>query len=104
MESHPRHSRPPMTEDVVAYRVVAVGHVQGVGFRALVQSICRANRVVGWVRNRDDGAVEAELLGLKARIDTSLERNRSARAHQIRQLTVEPAAIPTVLLAEFEIR
>jgi acylphosphatase len=93
-----------MADQIVAYRIVVTGHVQGVGFRALVQSICRTNRITGWVRNRDDGAVEAELIGSKSNIDGSLERIRSARGHQIRQLIVEPAAAPITPVAEFLIR
>jgi len=93
-----------MPGDVIAVRMIAAGHVQGVGFRALVQSICQTHEVTGWVRNREDGSVEAELIGPKPRVDAAVERIRSARAHQIRQLNVAPIPIPPNGLADFEIR
>jgi len=34
------------------------GDVQGVGFRAWVLHIARDKHLVGWVKNREDGAVE----------------------------------------------
>jgi acylphosphatase len=93
-----------MTSDIAAVRVVIVGNVQGVGFRYFIQSISRALQVVGWVRNRDDGAVEAEIFGPAASVNAVLERIRSARGHQIRSLTAVPIPIPTPPVTEFEIR
>jgi acylphosphatase len=60
--------------------------------------------VAGWVRNRDDGSVEAELLGQKSKLETAIERIRSSRAHQLRQLNVDPIPIPPTAMTEFEIR
>lgn len=47
----------------VARRVVVTGRVQGVFFRASTRDRARDAGVVGWVRNRSDGAVEAHLEG-----------------------------------------
>jgi acylphosphatase len=41
-----------------SYRFVVSGRVQGVGFRAAVQRKALFLGLSGWVRNRDDGAVE----------------------------------------------
>jgi acylphosphatase len=53
----------PPTTEVVRYRVVVHGRVQGVWFR----ESCRRHAVelglAGWVRNRADGTVEAAFEG-----------------------------------------
>ncbi|HEY4542713.1 MAG TPA: acylphosphatase [Noviherbaspirillum sp.] len=39
------------------------GKVQGVGYRAAFERQARALQLRGWVRNRDDGSVEAQVFG-----------------------------------------
>lgn len=46
-----------------AIRLVITGRVQGVGYRDFVQTEARARNLVGWVRNRGDGGVEAIVNG-----------------------------------------
>jgi acylphosphatase len=46
-----------------AVRLVIMGRVQGVGFRAFVERLAHKRGVRGWVRNRRDGTVEAFLIG-----------------------------------------
>ncbi len=43
----------------IARRVVIHGQVQGVFFRETTRRRARRNAVAGWVRNNDDGTVEA---------------------------------------------
>lgn len=64
-------------------RLVWRGRVQGVGFRATVRHAARSHGVVGWVRNRTDGSVEAHLLGAPAAIESTLAAIRSAHSHRI---------------------
>jgi acylphosphatase len=44
-------------------RFVISGRVQGVGFRYFVQSVAVRESLSGWVRNLDDGRVEAAAAG-----------------------------------------
>jgi acylphosphatase len=48
---------------VVRYRVLISGQVQGVNFRAACQRMAWQRGVMGWVRNLDDGRVEAVFEG-----------------------------------------
>jgi acylphosphatase len=50
-------------------RVTISGHVQGVFFRASCSEEARRLGVAGWVRNREDGAVEATFEGPAAAVD-----------------------------------
>jgi len=45
-------------------RVVVLGRVQGVGYRAWVDYRARRLGLHGWVRNRRDGSVEAVFAGV----------------------------------------
>jgi acylphosphatase len=47
-------------------RILVTGRVQGVGFRAFVTRRAAELGLAGWVRNRPDGAVEAEAAGPEA--------------------------------------
>jgi len=47
----------------IARRLRITGTVQGVGYRAALCAAAEARRLEGWVRNRSDGSVEAEIAG-----------------------------------------
>ena len=49
--------------------MVVTGRVQGVFYRASCADRARAAGVNGWIRNRFDGAVEAEFEGPPALVD-----------------------------------
>jgi len=53
-------------------RIVVRGRVQGVGYRAWTERQARARGLVGSVRNRRDGSVEAVLSGLDEAVDGML--------------------------------
>ena len=46
------------------------GHVQGVFFRDSVRERAQSRGVAGWVRNREDGAVEAVFEGDSDAVDS----------------------------------
>ena len=48
---------------MAAVRLEVFGRVQGVGVRAFTQHAARRRTLRGWVRNRNDGSVEALLIG-----------------------------------------
>ena len=54
---------------MVRRRVLVHGEVQGVFFRDSVRERADSRGVAGWVRNRDDGAVEAVFEGTEDDVD-----------------------------------
>ena len=52
-----------MSEPIIARRYRVQGRVQGVGFRAYVHRNAVKLGITGWVRNLDDGSVEAHAQG-----------------------------------------
>lgn len=52
------------------------GRVQGVGFRAFIEREAQERALDGWVRNRQDGSVEAVLAGASGAVDDVLEACR----------------------------
>ena len=76
------------TIDPLTRRHLAVrGHVQGVGFRWFARQTAETLGLSGWVRNREDGSVEAEAEGTSDALD-KFERilrngNPAARVDEI---------------------
>jgi acylphosphatase len=62
-----------MQNNLVAVRITIWGKVQGVFYRSTLRRIAADSRVVGWVKNLDDGNVEAFLQGKKENVDSVVE-------------------------------
>lgn len=66
---------------------VVRGYVQGVGFRYFVVRRARDAGLVGWVRNRPDGAVECLAEGPRPKLERLLnelrEGPRPASVHEV---------------------
>ena len=60
----------PLTRRYVRVR----GRVQGVGYRWFVRESAEAMSLTGWVRNREDGSVEAEVEGEPRALDEFIRR------------------------------
>jgi len=57
--------------------VIVSGHVQGVFFRTACARAAEQRGVAGWVRNREDGCVEAVFEGSPAAVDDLVTWSRS---------------------------
>ena len=57
------------------------GKVQGVFFRQAIKVIAKKNNITGWVRNLDDGRVEALLEGDSESVNTVVEWSNIAPAN-----------------------
>jgi acylphosphatase len=58
---------------VIRRRVVVSGRVQGVFFRDSVRRMAQSRGVAGWVRNNDDGTVEAAFEGPEDAVRSMLD-------------------------------
>lgn len=69
------------------------GRVQGVGFRAWTVREARRHALLGWVRNRYDGRVEALLIGEAQEVEAMIEACRRgpalARVDDLQRLPAE---------------
>jgi acylphosphatase len=76
----------------VARRVVVHGTVQGVFFREATRRRAESRGVRGWVRNNDDGTVEALFEGDPEGVDAMVAFvHDGPRAAQVEQVDVEDA-------------
>ena len=100
-------SRPPALDPsgtaVVRRRIVVRGLVQGVGFRETCRREAVQRGVGGWVRNRMDDTVEAELEGSPAAVEAVVRWARSGP--RFASVTgVETTEVPVVREQDFTIR
>jgi acylphosphatase len=77
-------------------RLVISGRVQGVGFRDWMVAQAAALSIAGWVRNRQDGTVEATVHGDPAAIEELVRRiQRGPRLAAVDSVTRHPGDIPS---------
>ena len=79
---------------MVRRRVIVHGQVQGVFFRDSVRERARSRGLAGWVRNRDDGGVEAVFEGTEDDVDALVrfchEGPRSAEVDRVDVVDEDP--------------
>jgi acylphosphatase len=80
---------------VTRVRVRVQGRVQGVFFRAEARARAESLGVAGWIRNADDGSVEAVFEGDDDKVSSLVEWCRhgpaSARVDEVEAIREEPA-------------
>ena len=95
MESSQHEPGPQVKIRKIARRLRITGTVQGVGFRAALCDVARNHGLEGWVRNRKDGSVEAEIAGapeaVAALVDWSRRGPPAARVADVRVETINAA-------------
>ncbi len=79
----------------VARKFLIRGDVQGVGYRFFAQRAAARHQVTGYVRNRDDGTVEAWAEGPAEKVEAFKHDLATgpqlANVRQVEELNVEPA-------------
>jgi len=74
----------------VRARLVVRGLVQGVWYRGSLQHEARRRGVGGWVRNRADGTVEAEVEGERDDVDALIAwARRGPRGARVEDVSIE---------------
>jgi acylphosphatase len=89
---------------LVARRFVIMGRVQGVGYRFHAAEAARVEGVHGWVRNREDGAVEAFVEGeaeAVERVERALRRGPAMA--RVESVDVQPA-VASGRMTGFQVR
>jgi acylphosphatase len=86
-----------MSEATLSVRLRILGRVQGVWYRGWATDRARDLGLSGWIRNRQDGSVEALLCGresqVRAMIDECREGPPAARVERVVEEPVdEPAS------------
>ncbi|MBK5189259.1 MAG: acylphosphatase [Gemmatimonadaceae bacterium] len=90
--------------EVLAH-VEVTGQVQGVGFREFTRTIAQRLGIAGWVRNREDGAVELAASGNASQIETLLAAVRRGPAGvSVREVRALPVDAQDVMPKPFVIR
>ena len=75
---------------MAAAHIFVSGRVQGVFYRANTVDIAREHNLTGWVRNLEDGRVEAILEGEKEDVQKVIEWCRSGPPHaSVTELEIE---------------
>lgn len=83
--------------------LTVTGRVQGVGYRWFVRRLADSLGLVGWVRNREDGSVEAQAEGDAAALDEFVARlkdgNPAARVDSVESRPLPPRGEPDFRIA-----
>ena len=79
---------------IVRKRLIFSGRVQRVGFRLEIYELAKRLNLTGWVKNRADKTVEAEIQGENEKIIFLIEHLKSLKRASVRGVEIEK--IPVV--------
>lgn len=78
-----------------ALKIIIQGNVQGVGYRRWFEQQAQELQLIGYVKNLDNGNVEAEIIGEDMQIQEILKRSLvgplRAQVTKIERIAFEPA-------------
>jgi acylphosphatase len=78
---------------MVTKHLIITGRVQGVGYRNYMAYKARQFHITGWVRNRNDGSVEAVIQGTPENVDALIQRaHRGPSKASVSGVTVSEAS------------
>lgn len=84
--------------DKISMRILVSGFVQGVNYRRWLQGEALQRGVWGWVRNREDGSVEAILHGDPRQVDDLIRACRHGpQMARVDKVQSEPAEYDGVI-------
>ncbi len=84
--------------------VIVTGRVQGVFFRAYTKETAAQMGLSGWVRNRNDGTVEALIEGEKDAVDKMLKWFHQGSPHSVVESVEATEETPVGDSSTFEVR
>ena len=74
--------------------IIVRGRVQGIGFRWFTLETAESLGLTGWVKNRDDGSVEAEAQGTETALERFVERLKTGNpAAKVTSIEAKPAPV-----------
>ncbi len=79
---------------VVRNSVIFSGRVQKVGFRLEVYELAKRLKLTGWVKNRQNKTVEAEIQGKREKITFLINYMKSLKRASVQDVAIE--TMPTV--------
>ena len=89
---------------MVRAHLVVLGRVQGVWYRGSMQQEAQRRNIAGWVRNRADGSVEAEVEGEQSAVEALVAwARRGPRGAAVTDVVVTWSE-PSGAWSSFEIR
>ena len=79
---------------VVRISVIFSGRVQKVGFRLEVYELAKRLNLTGWIKNRQNKTVEAEIQGEREKITFLINHMKSLKRASVKDVAIE--TMPTV--------